>query len=127
MKLLYLFLFLINIYSKIYKITILHTQVYKLFNFHKLILIENNKDKYLMDFAPIVDITKPNNIIKLLSNQNVQGKIYIYNYDSLDEHQYKKSIKQINDKINDENINDIINKFNTSFNLYNNNCTQVFL
>ena len=67
MKLLFLFLFLINIYSKIYK----------LFNFHKLILIENNKDKYLMDFAPIVDITKPNNIIKLLSNQNVQGKIYI--------------------------------------------------
>jgi hypothetical protein len=129
MKLLFLFLFMINIYSKIYKLTILHTKIYKLFNFHNLVLLENNinKDTYLIDFVPEVDITNPINIIKLISNQNGKGKIYIYSYESLDEHQHKRKIKQINDKINDENINDIINKFNTSFNLYNNNCTQVFL
>ena len=46
----------------------------------------------------------------------------IYSYESLDKHEHKRKIKQINDKINDENINNIINKFNTSFNLYNNNC-----
>ena len=115
---------MINIFSKIYKTTILNTKIYKLFNFHKLILIENNinKDTYLIDFVPEVDITNPINIIKLLSNKNVEGKIYIYSYESLDEHEHKRKIKQINDKINDKKINNIINNFNTSFNLYNNNC-----
>lgn len=122
MKLLSMFLLMMNVYSKIYKTTILKTQIYKVFNFHKLILVENSREQYLIDFAPNIDITKPGNMIKLLSNQNVEGKIYVYSYNSLDEHNYKKSIKQINDKINDENVSDIVSDFSTSFNFYSNNC-----
>ena len=113
---------LMNVYSKIYKTTILKTPIFKVFNFHKLILVENSREKYLIDFAPVPDITKPGNMIKLLSNQNVEGKIYVYSYNSLDEHNYKKSIKQINDQINDEIVSDIVSDFSTSFNFYSNNC-----
>ncbi len=125
MKLLFLFLLMmhvLHVYSQIYKTTILKTPIFKLFNFHKLILVENSREQYLIDFAPVIDITKPGNMIKLISNQNVEGKIYVYKYDSVDEHNYRKSIKQINDKINDEIVSDIVRDFSTSFNFYSNNC-----
>lgn len=88
------------------------------------------KNVYIIDYTPEEDLDFKN-LIKILLGINTSGKIrLIYfenlNYNNIIEEWYNKTKKsdtnQVMKKLNDKEINNIINNFDKTFHLYKNNC-----
>ena len=87
------------------------------------------EDIFIIDFSPNEDITNKDVIKKLLFGQNINSKIRLLYFDKIKKEDISKELNN-NAKIcninllksYDKNIYNIINNWNTSFNLYNHNC-----
>lgn len=119
---------------------IINTPVYgnnQILKLHDIILVKKNKlinennleDVFIIDFSPDEDITNKIVIKKLLLGKKINGKIRVLYFDKISKKDISKELN--NDaklcninllKLYDKNIYDIIDNWNTSFNLYNNNC-----
>lgn len=109
----------------------------QLSKFHDIVLFKKNKlindfileDIYCIDFSPNQDITNRDVIKKIILGHNIEGKVRIFYFNKITKEEiakeldYNQKFCNINIiKSYDKDIYDIINNWNTSFNLYNHNC-----
>ena len=108
--------------------------VNNLVNIDNIDNIDMMKNVYIIDYTPEEDLDLKKDLkklIKILLGRNTNGKIRLVYFENLDhdniiESWYNETKKSDQNKLiknlNDKNINNIINKYNKNFNLYNNNC-----
>jgi len=135
--------FLLNLISYTYgfiSTKIISTSIYEnnqISKLHDIVLFKKNKlindsileDIFVIDFSPNEDITNRDVIKKLLFGQNITSKIRLLYFDKIKKEDISKELNNITKLCNinllksyDKNIYNIINSWNTSFNLYNHNC-----
>jgi len=141
MLLKYLLISLLSFTSAFIYTKVIFTPLYKnnhLVKFHNIVLFQKNKiiknnnyeNIFVIDFVPDEDITNIKTIIKLLFGKNINGKIRIFYYNKITKKEIIYELYETNQKLcnknvmksYDKNIYNIINEWNSTFNLYTHNC-----
>uniref|UniRef100_A0A6C0DAE0 Uncharacterized protein n=1 Tax=viral metagenome TaxID=1070528 RepID=A0A6C0DAE0_9ZZZZ len=131
MLLLY-FLFSFFYYTtSIIKPKIIRTPLYRsipLIKMHDMVILENPElnNVFVVDFSPVEDISKPYVLFRMFTGNNIKGKLrvfYVEKKNIINELGKTQKLHDLNEIKNyNMDIYNIINNWNTSFNVYNHNC-----
>ena len=91
------------------------------------------KNVYIIDYTPEEDLDLKKDLkklIKILLGKNIPGKIRLVYFENLNSNIFeewynetkKSDTNKVIKKLNDIKINNIINNYDKTFNLYKNNC-----
>jgi hypothetical protein len=93
-----------------------------------MVILENPdlNNVYVVDFSPVEDISKPDVLFRMFTGNNIKGKLRVFHVEKkniINELGKTQKLHDLNEIKNyNMDIYNIINNWNTSFNVYNHNC-----